>query len=549
MHSLSIKAFDVNDELQELYWFGGIAFNGRSDCFIRTILRGSVSGKFKMCQLPIGNLPFLTLGQYFQHGHLLEMTTRGTIDTVTIKDLSDSCEISSNSIPQELYSFGDNATGKQKLLLYELDGLEIFIPTTELIRYLFLHNKTLANAIMKPAGLMTLYKPKLPKFNEVLNLDFSIDMPKASLTNEFVQEFAWIVMTDEVRKSWDSVLMLSLDQTYFTLTPPSLKNTNVKFRGIRRNNQIMILEILQMTGKTQPCNKLIYTHPLLKKTISVTLPQISLESQSDYESTESKTSIERFEYFYELHDDGEGVVSRKSQKIFNIGFKESCFERSILIERLIIDEECNTTEPGKKTFNSMPSEMLSTPKRSIKINKVSAGEICSNAELKPIEFGLLIPGFVENYGDLSATEEVIKLMAGILPDCQFSMAICQLKQGRTFSNTDRHARLAMITTIYSEVKPPICLIDVDHSGNIALSPLAIFFNKQQSFEHFEPIIKKILDGLVDNSGHWDSGIEGLFNDSCLVERFPKIISRECNDLNKSMISANRLVQRLSLNDD
>ncbi len=41
----------------------------------------------------------------------------------------------------------------QRLLRYRVDQVEYLVPTMELIRSLFLHNKTLANHIMQPESI------------------------------------------------------------------------------------------------------------------------------------------------------------------------------------------------------------------------------------------------------------------------------------------------------------------------------------------------------------------------------------------------------------
>lgn len=389
-HIVSVKAFNIGDELQELYWFAGTTFNDRSECIIRPIIKGVESGKFRMCHLPIGMLPFLTIGRYFDKGRIIDMTMRGTIDTIMIENMSNYVEITSAAIPPTLYSFDDKNAGKQRLLQYEIDGLEVFIPTIELIRYLFLHNKTLANVLMRPNGLMTLFNPQTPGFNKELRLDFTSDMPKTSLTNDFAQEFAWLAMDQEARKSWDSVMSLSLDQTYLTLIPPALKSSKLQFRGINDGKRIIVLEILNMTGKIQPCDKLIYAHPSMKQVVRLDTSgdyPINLNNDKDQDSTDSS---DRYDYDFEVDDDGEGTTNQQSQKVLDIAMKRSGFERRITIERSLISEESNSKLSERQDH---------TTKVVKKILKVSAGDVSLNAELAPIEFDLLIPGSPEDAGD------------------------------------------------------------------------------------------------------------------------------------------------------
>lgn len=501
-----------------------------------------------MCSLPIGMLPVLTLGRFFDHGHMLDMTMRGTIESILIEDMAQYSEITSADLPSSLYSFGNQSTGRQKLLRYEANGLEVFVPTMELIRYLYLHNKTLANALMRPDGLMTLFNPQFPGFQKELRIEFTAEMPRSSLTNDFVQEFAWIAMDQGARRSWDSVRKMSLGQTYLTFVPPGLKNSVWQYRGIKHENQLLILEIMKLSGRSQPCDRIVFGHPSMKQISKVenekTLP-ISPESEVNKQLADSTA---RYEYIFELEDDGGGTTQQQKQKVLSVALKISNFERRIPIERLLAQERLLTAEQrDSKVFKEPVQKDKTFNKKLIKTLKVSAGDVALGAALNPIEFGLLFPGSPEDVGDLEVMEDVVKQLSLIVPNRQFSMAVCKLKSGKVFSTTNRHARLALIVTIYSNDAPPIYILDVDHTGDIALSLLAVSFKAKQTFEKLEPHVKEILDGLVDNSGHWDINVEDRLASVCSFERFPKLISpRTVGDHGRTAVLANRLAHRLGL---
>lgn len=501
-----------------------------------------------MCSLPIGMLPVLTLGRYFDHGQILDTTMRGTIESIQIDDMAQYSEITSADLPSSLYSFGNQSTGRQKLFHYEANGLEVFVPTMELIRYLYLHNKTLASALMRPNGLMTLFNPQFPGFQKELRIDFTAEMPRSSLTNDFAQEFAWIAMDHSARKSWDSVRQMSLGQTYLTFVPPGLKNSVWQYRGIRHENQVLILEIMRLSGKSQPCDRLVFGHPSMKQISKVdnekTLP-INTDNEVD---TQLADSTARYEYAFELEDDGGGTTQQQQQKVLSVALKVSNFERRIPIERLLTPELLQSSEQrDSRNSNGRVHKGKTISKILKKTLKVSAGDVALGAALNPIEFGLLIPGSPEDVGDLEVMEDVVKQLSLIVPSRQFSMAVCKLKSGKVFSTTNRHARLALIVTIYSNDAPPIYILDVDHTGDIALSLLAVSFKAKQTFEKLEPHVKAILDGLVDNNGHWDINVEKRLASISSFERFPKLISpRTVGDHGRTAVLANRLAHRLGL---
>ena len=537
-HSVLIKAFDIGDEVQELYWIAGTFFNERSDCLIRPILRGVETGKFTLCELPIGMLPILTIGRYYAHGQLLETNNRGSISSTTILDTSICSEVTSAELPQDLYSFGNHSAGKQRLLHYRVDDLDLFLPTIEFIRYLFLHNKTLANSIMRPNGLMALFRAEAPGFKNEMKIEFTSEMPSSSLTKEFAQEFAWISMNQDIRQSWDSVRELSLGQSFLTLDPPMLKNSKWHYRGIKSGNQILIFEILHITGKVQPCHSLIYGHPSFKKRGPSGASQFDISSASQPQGMAKSDFPQSFEYEYQLEDDQEGTKVQQNQKSLSMALKRFSFERKITVEREHVISDRRSATSGQSNTAS---------KKIKKTLMVSAGDIGIYGELQPIEFGLLTPGDPEDVGDLAAMEDLLKHMTKLVPSVDISMAICRLKVGKLFSYINRHSRLAMVVALMPKNSPPIYLIDIDHTGDVALSLIAISCKQFQPFTTIEPIIKEVLDGLVDKGGHWDLNVECKWASICHFEHIRKVMTpRSTVDKPKLALFAARLASKLGL---
>ncbi len=303
MQDTLISEFNIGSEIQELYWIVGTVVNEESSCFLRPVLRGVETGNFHVCRQPIGMLPILTLGQYYHGGRLLRVSQRGEPITCVIPDIADYEEITSAEIPELLYSFDNRRTGTQRLFKYKTAELEVLIPTTELIRYLFVHNRTLANAMMRNSGLMTLFRAVRPDFYEELHIDFTEDMPRKAISDKFAEEFSWLAVDKEARKSWDSIFTLSHGQNYLSFTPPSIKDSKCEFRVVKRGNQMLVLEIMLMSGKVQPCKKLIYTHPSMKQAIKIDVNTKLNLSRSRNVDTNSNDDSEKYEYDYKLDDD------------------------------------------------------------------------------------------------------------------------------------------------------------------------------------------------------------------------------------------------------
>lgn len=537
-----IKEFDIGNEVQELYWIAGTAFNADSDCFIRPVLRGVDSGTFKMTQPPIGLLPMLTLGRRYHHGYLLERSMTGLLDKLLIPDIADGIEVTSADLPKRLYSFDEQKVGAQKLLKYHIDGIDLYLPTIELIRYLFLHNKTLANALMRTDALHTYFKPQQPGYQEEMQIDFAAEMPLASITLDFVREFAWLALDVEGRRAWDSVQSLSLGQEYLTLSPPSIKQALMEYRGLFDGDNVLVLELISLSGRTLPCKKITASHPGLKRVKWNDRPdEPDGEGQEDESDETPKDPIEVVEYDYDIDDEGAGSTSQRSQKAFDVALKRSSFGNVVEVERIVIKETRDRTTGSDKKSKGEKTVTKKT------IN-VSVGNVSEHGEVAPVELQLLVPGRPEDSGDLYLLANVVKYMVGLLPDAEISMALCQLKSGKQFSMMDRHPRLAMVTTIYAKDIPPIILLDTDHSDDSALSLLAVKFHAHRPFNELEPIIEQILDGLIDNNGHWDTALEAGLHETCRFERFPRLMTPREDDQenNRSAVRAVKLAARLGL---
>jgi len=531
---------NLGPEHIELCWLAGLC-EDKNAWFVRAVMRGMESNRFSMVPLPIGLSPLLSLGHIFAEGEMLSLPARGMLGTATIMDLSDYEEITSADIPPELYSFGGKVGGIQRLLRYRTAQGEVLIPTIELIRYLFLHNRTLANVLMRPGGLSLLFHPEMPGYRRELTLRFTSRVPKSCLSRQFAQEFSWIALDPGARRAWDSVCHQSQGKQYVTFTPPPLKRSEWGFRGVQHGKQWLVLELMHLTGKNQPCDKLHYGHPSMNESIRCT-GESGDKSDPDSDKNDDEKSREHVVYDYELDDGQEGTKSG-DQKITDIYSKQSGFERSIIVEKLLVKSE---GQGGKERQEIEPIAGTRTEIR--KTIKVSSGEQRLGAKLQPLEFRLLTPATWDCIGDLEALTGTVKQMAYRAPQTHFAMSLCQLKAGRVFSMANRKPRVALVVVIASPNYPPIVLLDVERTGDVALSLVALRFHRHSSFDVVEASVKQVLDGLVDASGHWDHDIERELSATCVCERLPKMLTprKNANVKGQMVLWAAKLLRKLGL---
>ena len=530
----------LNSEQVELYWLAGL-FEEKNAWFIRAVMRGIESKRHSMVSLPIGLAPLLSLGHVFSESKMLSLPGRGILGNATVMDVSQYEEITSADIPPELYSFGGKRGGIQRLLRYHTSQGEILIPAIELIRYLFLHNRTLANAVMRPGALNLLFHPELPGYRRELTLRFTSRIPRSCLSRHFAQEFAWIALDPDARRAWDSVCLQSQGKQYVTFTPPPLKESAWRFRGVQHGDQWLVLELLHLTGKNQPCDELHYGHPSMKEVIR-SAGENGKKPDAYSDDDNGDMPREYVTYDYEL-DDGQDGAKAGGQKTKDTYSKQSEFDRSITVEKLLIKVDGLNGVQTNKTVHAMG------PRSEIrKTIKVSSGEQSLSAKLPPFEFKFLTPATWDCIGDLEALAGTVRHMANRLPRVRFAMSLCQLKAGRVFSMANRKPRVALVVTIISLNKSPIVLLDVDRTGDVALSMVALHFHHYSSFDVVEASVKQALDGLVDGSGHWDHEIEHELTDICRCERLPKMLTprSNVNTQGQTALWAMKLLRKLGL---
>lgn len=97
---------------------------------------------------------------------------------------------------------------------------------------------------------------------------------------------------------------------------------------------------------------------------------------------------------------------------------------------------------------------------------------------------------------------------------------------------------------------PLLLLDVERTGDVALSLMALRFKFHVLFEDIESSVKRMLDSLVDACGHWDHETEWGLADVCSCERLPKILTprERVGTPGQTTLWAVKLLSRLGLSD-
>jgi hypothetical protein len=507
----------VGNGPHELYWLAGLLLR-ESQWLVRAVFRQAELARFHTELLPIGMLPVLGLGNVYDAGKKQSIRMRGIVGTAEIADVSAAEEITSADLPTELYSFDGHDAGVQRLLRYQTAEGKILIPALELIRGLFLQNRLLANAMMRPAYINMLFHPDLPGYRSNLTLRFSRAVPANCLSDQFAREFAWLALDESARQSWDSIYLGTIGNPYVAFNPPRILNSVWKFIGVRHKGSWLVQELLSVSGKTLPCDKLFYSHPALKKIVHVRNPApAKCGNDSSNSAVDAPAPTTKKEFHFIVEGTSGGARCAGNSRTVPLRPIANLFNGEVEVTR-VYDNADSPSQSASTLANSQRHTGIE------KVNViVNADEPYLPAVTQALEFKQLPPAATDASPDLDTLGKAIQALVTRIPGASLAMSLCQLKSGRSFSTVNARPRLALVCLISFNDDRQLALVDVEHTGNISLSPLAMHYSAKLDFARVEQSIKAVLDGLVDSGGRWNRSIEEGLAADCRCERLPWLL--------------------------
>jgi hypothetical protein len=491
---------------------------------MKLVTRGRESGKLYITKHPLGFLPLVAPGMGISQGQILDVPITATVFNINIENLAHTQEIDAGSnLPRSLYSFDGHRGWGQRLFRYAVQQGELLVPTTELLRHLFLHSKTLTYAAIDAVGLPSLAATPNPGYHSEIEIHFSGDVPVSLLSPDFVKEFAWLACDPDGRASWDSIYNMSDGQKYLSFKPPPLK-TGLKFRGVKLGNKYLVLQILRLSGRKIPCNQIVYTHPA-----KLSQQAGDKRLQTDVQKGEYKQPI-RIQH---VLDDESSSKRDGSQPAITINRAHGWFENDIPVIRKYHENPASPKSNEIRKNDELKHEVIA-PGRQTNTPVIYSGPVkrhrsssvqqfSGGGKLTTLEFKLLTETLRDFAGETEALAKVIEVIAERYPNFDICMSFCFLPPGYVVSMTTRSRRTCLIAIFRRGSTPPVILLDVNHEGIPGIAAILIRYTKTVALLDIETDVHQLLGAFVTGTGRWSTKVEDSLRPTAVVSRIHRLL--------------------------
>ncbi|WP_299091097.1 Tn7-like element transposition protein TnsE [uncultured Metabacillus sp.] len=380
----------------------------------------------------------------------------------------------------------------QYMWSFQSGGITYHTPQTEMIRAFFAINKILTNALLRPNGLDFLVNKVSIDQNRKAAINFSDEIPGTIMTDDFARYFGWLYLHPEMKQSYSSVqsnayaMMINgpnLKGTPMKMAMPDTDEFNLTVRGLRKNNEILILEWLASDLADPPFKELNIQHKSIKKRL--------------YTPDKRKKRLSKMEQSQEhVLNENNGERSREdaNQPVIDIEPTQIAFRQSTIVNRI----------PKQEQNVNQGDEYISNSGRGGGINQSVVGldESIFGGKITPIEFrSMEIADTYMNYR-LDHFFAMIRYLAGYYKNLSVSVNFVYLPLGRKFSYLpDGRRRICAIVKVVNGIKESF-ILEVAVPDNRSLSTLIV--PSSVATYSSENHIKGLLNKLVLNSGSWSN---------------------------------------------
>jgi hypothetical protein len=518
-----IKSLEHYPHDIELIWLSGYYHDSIKGYTLKLRFRDTITGEAFAEELPFSLLPILMPGFVVSQGVVQDARRTGQQQQVILDSLAEAEEVGvMDVVSRRLYDMTGHRGGEQRILRYRSGYRTILIPTIELIRFLYLHDRVLAEALLEPAGLVELAVTPPPGHYGGIEIDFTEKLPRKVLTPEFIREFSWLAVHPDGRRTWDSVQRRSLGKRFLSLAPPPVRDCRLVFRGVGHGGTWLVLEITSLSGRTLPAKAINWAHPSECERNRVVGGDGPGKARSNGPHGESRPIHER----EHMIENGKGQREGVNQDVMPLGGRRGCFANEAELNKILRPRRVFNFEGEiqRKTRSDagQPIDPDLPPKI---IRKTVSVEAPAPSEgLPPVDFNMLDEAGLDDIGDLSLLKQVLLRIEKACPDLTLTIRVVFLKPGKAISSCGLKRRTCLIGLFTSRLRPPMIVLDVDHTGLTGgLAGLLLHYDRPYPMKDVARHLEMLLTALIDRYGHWDNETEKRLPTGVTVRRMPKLV--------------------------
>ncbi|OSX93864.1 hypothetical protein BTJ45_01928 [Bacillus mycoides] len=451
------------------------------------------NNQIEILEFPIAALPLLKIGAKYKDGQILEHLVDGIIYDVTIPTLDQYKVVTALEACKKVdyYLFANKELMNQSVFEFSVEGKTYYFPQAEFIRAVFAINKIISNAMVRPNGIEFLVTYARLNGQRAF-LELADDIPNNIVKDDgFIRYIGWLYFSKILKSSFESIYtllnqkLMNNQQLKLEVSLPSVLDTFVRFRGINKGNNYLMLEWLgsDMAGTT--FTDIEVKHKAFKKLVGA-------QGKRKYRKSIKENDGEKV-----LNEDLEKRSKQDAdQQVVDMPSTQLQFENIPNVHKVYGAEQ--QVNQGEIYFSNQGQGGGIQQEQVVGFDESIYGGTIQPIDFKTLEVTNDIRG-----QDLEKFIKMIRVFQSEYKKYSVALNFVYLPGGRTFSflanGNRRLAAIGRITNQYMTVSS--YLIEVSTIDGRSLSTLLI---KNISDNMIENIIKELLKKLVYNSGSWNS---------------------------------------------
>ncbi|WP_433948075.1 Tn7-like element transposition protein TnsE [Bacillus tropicus] len=485
---MKLRPWTFGNNLVTLKWLGNINLKN-NQWFIRVAFE--YNSQIEMLEFPIAAMPLLKVGAKYQDGICLDTQRKGIVYDVKIQNLGQYRVVSALDACKKFgyYLHANKELMHQLAFEFLVEGKTYYLPQTEFVRAVFAINKIMANAMMRPNGLELLVN-RAELNNNTASIDLVNEIPNGiARDKDFIRYFAWLYFNMDLKASFESIYTniyekLSKQQELkLEVNLPANPDVFIRFRGIEKDNNYLILEWLGSDMAEIPFTDIEVKHKAFKKQV---------------------TAPEKRKYRKSIQDTGEKVLNENANNRSKQDANQLAIDLPATQLQFKSIPKVYQINSATEVVNQGDIYISNQGKGGgIKVEQVvGLDESIYGGDIQPIEFKTLeVTNDIRGQG-LEQFISMIQLLSRNKTDYEIFLNFVPLPYGRKFSFLPSGQRrvCALVTITKKLTNERFYIFEVGLPDKRALSTLVVKHPANFSAEQF---VMELLKHLILNNGHWD----------------------------------------------